>query len=100
MDAANTYAVLTMMATIILLPLSLLLEGPTAMLKGLSAASSAGGATFLMHMIYGGFFYYMYNEVAFLALGKLDPVSHAVANTIKRVVIIVASVIAFGTKIT
>jgi solute carrier family 35 protein E1 len=41
--------------------------------------------------------YYAYNEVAFLALGKVNPVTHAVGNTIKRVVIIVASVIAFKT---
>ncbi len=41
--------------------------------------------------------YYLYNEVAFLALGKVNPVTHAVGNTIKRVVIIVASVVAFKT---
>jgi hypothetical protein len=45
----------------------------------------------------GGASYYAYNEVAFLALGKVNPVTHAVGNTIKRVVIIVASVIAFKT---
>jgi len=45
----------------------------------------------------GGASYYAYNEVAFLALGKVNPVTHAVGNTIKRVVIIVASVVAFKT---
>jgi solute carrier family 35 protein E1 len=45
----------------------------------------------------GGISYYAYNEVAFLALGKVNPVTHAVGNTIKRVVIIVASVVAFKT---
>ena len=39
------------------------------------------------------------NEVAFLALGRVNPVTHAVGNTIKRVVIIIASVIAFKTPI-
>ena len=46
-----------------------------------------------------GAFYYLYNEVAFLALGRVMPVTHAVANTVKRVVIVVASVIAFRTPI-
>jgi hypothetical protein len=32
-------------------------------------------------------FYYLYNEVAFLALSKVAPVTHAVGNTIKRVVV-------------
>jgi len=36
-----------------------------------------------------------YNEVAFLALSEVAPVTHAVGNTIKRVVIILASVIVF-----
>mmetsp|Transcript_6719 Transcript_6719/g.13473 ORF Transcript_6719/g.13473 Transcript_6719/m.13473 type:complete len:111 (+) Transcript_6719:1-333(+) len=54
--------------------------------KSLSALLLLGGAT-----------YYLYNEVAFLALGKVNPVTHAVGNTIKRVVIIVASVVAFKT---
>ena len=53
-----------------------------------------------MSMLYSGFYYYMYNEVAFLALGKLDPVSHAVSNTMKRVVIIITSVIVFRTAVT
>jgi solute carrier family 35, member E1 len=35
--------------------------------------------------------------VAFLALESVHPVTHAVGNTIKRVVIIVSSVIAFRT---
>ena len=34
-----------------------------------------------------------------LALGRVNPVTHAVGNTIKRVVIIIASVIAFNTPI-
>lgn len=41
-----------------------------------------------------------YNEVAFLALNSVAPVTHAVGNTIKRVVIILASVIVFKTPMT
>ena len=39
-------------------------------------------------------FYYLYNEVAFLTLDNVAPVTHALGNTIKRVVIILASVVA------
>ena len=34
-----------------------------------------------------------------MALGRVQPITHAVGNTIKRVVIIVASVIAFRSSI-
>jgi len=100
MDSANIYAVLTIMATFMLIPISLAIEGPSGMIKGFKAAYASGGASFLWHMVYSGFFYYMYNEVAFLALGKLDPVSHAVANTMKRVVIIITAIIVFRTAVT
>jgi len=100
MDSANVYAVLTIMATFMLIPISFAIEGPSGMLKGFKAAYATGGAQFLWHMLYSGFFYYMYNEVAFKALGKLDPVSHAVSNTMKRVVIIITAIIVFGTPVT
>lgn len=100
MDSANIYAVLTIMATFMLIPIAFAIEGPSGMMKGFQAAYAKGGATFLWHMVYSGFFYYMYNEVAFLALGKLDPVTHAVSNTMKRVVIIIAAIFVFGTPVT
>lgn len=37
--------------------------------------------------------------MAFLALSEVAPVTHAVGNTVKRVVIILASVVAFKTPI-
>jgi solute carrier family 35 protein E1 len=46
-----------------------------------------------------GFLYYLYNEVAFLALSEVAPVTHAVTNTVKRVVIILASVVVFRTPV-
>jgi len=100
MDAANVYAVLTIMATFMLIPIALLIEGPSAMLKGFNAARAAGGMSFMWQMILSGLYYYMYNEVAFLALGKLDPVSHAVCNTMKRVVIIITAIFVFRSPVT
>jgi len=99
LDAQNLYAVLTAMSTVILLPLMLGIEG-TGMfsaVKDLVAAGSHTNKSLAVLLGLGGATYYAYNEVAFLALGKVNPVTHAVGNTIKRVVIIVASVVAFKT---
>ncbi|CAE8622762.1 unnamed protein product [Polarella glacialis] len=100
MDDANVYAVITIMATFLLIPIAFAIEGPTAMLQGFKAALAAGGNKFLTQMMMTGLFYYLYNEVAFLALGKLDAVSHAVANTMKRVVIIITAIFVFRTPVT
>jgi len=99
LDAQNLYAVFTIMSTAILIPMMLAIEG-TGMFTAFKAAVDAGTTTtksLATAIGLSGATYYLYNEVAFLALGKVNPVTHAVGNTIKRVVIIVASVIAFKT---
>ena len=99
LDAQNLYAVLTAMSTILLIPTFLAIEG-TSMFTAFSKVVAGGKYTsqsLAALLALSGASYYAYNEVAFLALGKVNPVTHAVGNTIKRVVIIVASVIAFKT---
>jgi len=99
LDAQNLYAVLTGLSTIILIPLMLAFEG-TGFFPAAKAIIDSGEFTkksLSILIALSGATYYAYNEVAFLALGKVNPVTHAVGNTIKRVVIIVASVIAFKT---
>lgn len=99
LDAQNLYAVLTAMSTLILVPLMFGMEG-TGFFKAFGEVVNKGDFTrksLATLLALGGASYYAYNEVAFLALGKVNPVTHAVGNTIKRVVIIVASVIAFKT---
>lgn len=99
LDAQNLYAVLTAMSTAILIPMFLAIEG-TGFFPAFKAVVEGGSFTnksLSTLLALSGLTYYMYNEVAFLALGKVNPITHAVGNTIKRVVIIVASVIAFKT---
>lgn len=99
LDAQNLYAVLTALSTLILIPTAFALEG-TSFFKAFGDVVANGEYTkksLSTLVALSGLTYYAYNEVAFLALGKVNPVTHAVGNTIKRVVIIVASVIAFKT---
>ena len=99
LDAQNLYAVLTALSTLILIPTALAFEG-TSFFKAFGEVITKGDFTrksLSTLLALSGLSYYAYNEVAFLALGKVNPVTHAVGNTIKRVVIIVASVIAFKT---
>merc|ERR1719162_1630558 len=99
LDAKNQYAVLTAISTAILIPLTLAIEG-TGFFSAFKSVVEAGAHTtksLSTLLALGGLSYYAYNEYGFLALGQVNSVTHAVANTIKRVVIIVASVIAFRT---
>jgi solute carrier family 35, member E1 len=100
MNAVNLYAVMTILSTILLLPITLAVEGKT-LVSSLKAVADAGKMnTLATQTLLSAVFYYLYNEVAFLALDNVAPVTHALGNTIKRVVIILTSVIVFGTKMT
>jgi len=103
MDAGNTFAVLTTMAFLAFMPVALVLEGPSlqaawdaAMAKGVYSETELLG-----RILVSGLSFYLYNEVSFYTLAAVSsPVTHAVGNTIKRVILILFSVIRFGTPMT
>ena len=97
MTPANMFAVLTILGFLFILPASLLIEGPAKVTAAYTAALAAGYTKLQLFNLLSisGFLYYLYNEVAFLALSEVAPVTHAVTNTVKRVVIILASVLVF-----
>jgi len=101
MDALNLYNVLTIISAILLIPLAAIIEGPTV--KSVWKAAVAKGVdpkTWMIQSALSGVYYYLYNAVAFLALESVHPITHAVGNTIKRVVIIITSMIVFKTAMT
>lgn len=76
MSPANLYAVLTVLAFIYLTPLALVIDGPR-MTSAWSAALATGitAKKLSITMLLSGLFYYLYNEVAFLALDSVNPVT-------------------------
>jgi len=99
LGAQNTYAVVTILALASMLPLVALdmFSAPTVYAQVMAAGT---GRQVVKYSLLSGFFYYLYNESAFLALSKISPVTHSVANTVKRVVIIAASCIVFRAPMT
>lgn len=106
----NLYAGIAIVSSIILLPLCLIVEG-----AHLSAAFAAAPALldakgillfgmfnvgFTAYLLVGSLFYHLYNQTSYQALAEMSPLTHSVANTVKRVVIILASVAVFRNPIT
>jgi solute carrier family 35 protein E1 len=102
MTESNLYGVLTIMSFLLLLPVSLIVESPGKIMSAWGAANAAGISSGYMafNLFMSGVCYYLYNETAFLALGRVNAVTHAIANTVKRIVIILATVVIFKTKLT
>jgi len=94
---SNTYAVINILALVATLPLVAFFDVKDfpAVLAQITKAGTTNDA--IKYSLLSGLTFYLYNEASFLALSRLSPVTHSVANTLKRVVIIVASCIVFKT---
>jgi len=100
MDARNLYAVLTLVALVTILPLALVAEGGSIVQGTMETIEKVGASKLLRMLLLCGLSHYTYNECAFLALSSIHPVTHAVANTIKRIAVIVVSVLYFSNPLT
>merc|ERR1712127_893985 len=98
-SAANVYAITTLWATVFLFPV-IFVSGEYAKMdkfRAMWAADGLPGSTGLVYnTLMAGLAFYVYNEVSTLALKKISGVTHSVANTAKRAIIIVGCAIAFG----
>lgn len=95
----NYYYLLTFLSSLLLIPITVTFEGGKLyslcrMLLSSSSISSSMKEGFIDTLI-SGVLYYLYNDLSFSVLDNIHPVSHSVANVLKRIVIIVSSVIVF-----
>ena len=103
----NLYAWISILSTVLLLPLALLMEGWKVLFGGGWAASQAAYAAagnspamLLPLLLFSGVMYHMYNQSSYEALEGVSPLGFSVANTMKRVAVIVASILIFRNPIT
>ena len=96
----NIYAAYTIVAFFMAIPLAIFVDGQALSDKwnsiavgnefGVPTLSPAGMYRLTEVHLITGLFFYLYNEASSLALGNLDGVAHAVCNTVKRVIIMIA----------
>jgi solute carrier family 35 protein E1 len=99
MTPANVYGVVTILAFLLLLPLTLLWEGVDLQSSWLVATEKVESSALAYQLLLSGLFHYLNNEVMYLALDSVHPITLAVGNTAKRVFIIVASLLVFRNPI-
>jgi solute carrier family 35 protein E1 len=64
-----------------------------AVLQGISGEAQTELARRLLS---AGICFHAYQQLSYMILSRVAPVTHSIANSVKRVVVIVASVIAFS----
>lgn len=92
----NTFALMTIISLLTSIPLMIGKEGPK--LKTFWNIFQTKKACY-ENIILSGLTFYGYNEVATMTLTKISTVTNSVANTAKRVVVIVGSAIVFKESI-
>jgi len=98
LTAQNMYGLTSIMAFLFELPMAMIADRGIPSLTATRLASTAP-STVLTYLVASACFYHLYNETSYLALAEVSPITFSVANTFKRVIIIVSAVFVFKTKI-
>lgn len=87
------FSTITMLSFLLLAPIAVAVEGPVFLPSRLAAFGSPS------QLIYGATMaavnFHLYQQVSYMILARVSPVTHSIGNCIKRVIVIVAAVVAF-----
>ncbi|KAK6134790.1 hypothetical protein DH2020_031460 [Rehmannia glutinosa] len=74
-------------------------EGPQLWAVGWQNAVSQIGPNFIWWVVAQSVFYHLYNQVSYMSLNEISPLTFSIGNTMKRISVIVASIIIFQTPL-
>ncbi|KAF9607312.1 hypothetical protein IFM89_033857 [Coptis chinensis] len=99
MDNINLFSIITVMSLFLLFPVALFTEGvkftPSYLQSAGLNVKDLGTKALL-----AGLCFHAYQQVSYMILQRVSPVTHSVGNCVKRVVVIVTSVLFFRTPVT
>nr|AAM63660.1 glucose-6-phosphate/phosphate translocator [Arabidopsis thaliana] len=95
----NYYACLSMLSLLILTPFAIAVEGPQMWVDGWQTALATVGPQFVWWVVAQSVFYHLYNQVSYMSLDQISPLTFSVGNTMKRNSVIVSSIIIFRTPV-
>ena len=97
-DPRSTYALLTMFSCLLLVPFAAVMEWWAPGASRLAAANlkpAYTGWRLAGLLIVTGLLQYLSNEIAFCTLSMIHPITYALANTLKRSIVVGASLLFF-----
>ncbi|KAK1581163.1 hypothetical protein Q3G72_003734 [Acer saccharum] len=66
---------------------------------GWQTAMSQIGPQFIRWVVAQSVFYHLYNQVSYMSLDQISPLTLSIGNTMKRISVIVSSIIIFRTPV-
>ncbi|KAL8139516.1 hypothetical protein V2J09_005537 [Rumex salicifolius] len=102
LDDVNLFSIMTIMSFILLMPAAFLIDGVRFTPSYLQYAMDSQGLTVKMlatKLVLSAMCLHYYQQISYVILLMVSPVTHSVGNCLKRVVVIVSSVIFFRTPV-
>ncbi|CAL9750735.1 unnamed protein product [Musa acuminata subsp. burmannicoides] len=98
LDNINLFSIITIMSFFLLAPVTLFVEGIKITPTYLESAGLNLKQIYLRSLV-AGLCFHAYQQVSYMILARVSPVTHSVGNCVKRVVVIVTSVLFFRTPV-
>ncbi|XP_057743119.1 phosphoenolpyruvate/phosphate translocator 1, chloroplastic-like [Arachis stenosperma] len=98
MDNITLFSIITVMSFLLTAPLTLIMEGFIFTPAYLHSAGLNVKQVYIRSLL-AAFCFHAYQQVAYMILQWVSPVTHSVANCAKRVVVIVSSILFFRTPV-
>ncbi|KAK9117183.1 hypothetical protein Sjap_016130 [Stephania japonica] len=99
LDNITLFSVLTIISFLLNIPVTLFMEG----VKFTPSYLQSAGLNFRelsTTLLLAGFCFHAYQQLSYMILEKVSPVTHSIGNCVKRVVVIISAVIFFQTPVT
>ncbi|KAG0535586.1 hypothetical protein BDA96_04G378700 [Sorghum bicolor] len=98
LDNLNLFSIITVMSFFVLAPVTFFTEGVKITPTFLQSAGLNVNQV-LTRSLLAGLCFHAYQQVSYMILAMVSPVTHSVGNCVKRVVVIVTSVLFFRTPV-
>ncbi|KAL8465434.1 hypothetical protein ACS0TY_034805 [Phlomoides rotata] len=98
LDNITLFSIMTIMSFILMIPTTLVMEGVKFTPSYLQAAGLNVNQIFIRSLV-AALCFHAYQQVSYMILQRVSPVTHSVGNCVKRVVVIVSSVVFFRTPV-
>ncbi|KAK4394688.1 Phosphoenolpyruvate/phosphate translocator 1, chloroplastic [Sesamum angolense] len=98
LDNITLFSIITIMSFILMIPTTFFMEGITFTPSYLEAAGVNVKEVYTRSLL-AALCFHAYQQVSYMILQRVSPVTHSVGNCVKRVVVIVTSVLFFRTPV-
>ncbi|AAF01540.1 putative phosphate/phosphoenolpyruvate translocator [Arabidopsis thaliana] len=98
LDNINLFSIITIISFILLVPLAILIDGFKVTPSHLQVAGLSVKEFCIMSLL-AGVCLHSYQQVSYMILEMVSPVTHSVGNCVKRVVVITSSILFFKTPV-